>query len=171
MADRYIFIAAAKNGNIDELQRQLNAGININIEVSDNTALLYAIASRQTDAALFLLNKGADFLEPRGMGRTPFMQACSEGLLDVAKAILAKIPPAQKKDYIHLTDANGETAEAIAIRKKQLADASDKTAEGIAIRKKYADIVELFNDPLFGGRRKRTRRHKKRARKTRRSRK
>lgn len=64
------YFAAAKNGDVAELERLLAAGIPIDAEdLTGNTALMIAVFNRRAEAVRFLLTKHPDLAHRNGFGQ------------------------------------------------------------------------------------------------------
>ncbi len=64
------YFAAAKSGDVAELERLLAAGIPIDAEdLTGNTALMIAVFNRRTEAVRFLLTKHPDLAHRNGFGQ------------------------------------------------------------------------------------------------------
>ncbi len=89
---------AAKDGNTEELARQLNTGWDVNARVESllqspggdlgmgqviikTTALVAAVAHSHEAATLLLLDRGADPNLADALGNTPLMVAAADGWL------------------------------------------------------------------------------------------
>jgi hypothetical protein len=85
---------AAKKGEIGKLRKALEAGEDVNSESGGVAALKLAIMSGHPDAAIFLVEQGADLAPPAVGGYSPLV-GCASWLAEadairVAAAILAK---------------------------------------------------------------------------------
>ncbi|MES0884285.1 ankyrin repeat domain-containing protein [Roseibium sp. SCP14] len=94
-------LAAAKSGNLAEVQAALTAGVDIETRDSQGqTALLIATRNDQTAVARLLIENGADVNADDDNGNTPFLYAGVEGRADVIKMMLQN--GADLKDANHL---------------------------------------------------------------------
>ena len=80
----------ACTGNITAADLLLQHGADINICTDGNTALVWAIASRHSDLAKWLIEHNADINHPNDNGRRPLTIAKRIGLQDVVEALIAK---------------------------------------------------------------------------------
>jgi ankyrin repeat protein len=83
----------ARLNRLDELQEALQSGVNVNeTDEFGATALHYAIAHKNAQAALQLIEHGADVTIGNRDGKTSLHSAIEYGLFDVAVSILRKNP-------------------------------------------------------------------------------
>lgn len=84
------FIKAAKNGDIAEVRKYINRGVDIDAkdEYSMN-ALLYAICEGHTKIVELLIDKGADINATDNSGITALMFACYHGHIEIVKLLIA----------------------------------------------------------------------------------
>ncbi len=94
------FIQAAKNGNIAEVRKYINRGVDINAkdEYSMN-ALLYAICEGHIKIVELLIDKGADIHVTDNSGITALMFACDHGHIEIVKLLIAAGVDVNAKDY------------------------------------------------------------------------
>jgi ankyrin repeat protein len=85
-----VLMTAAHYGNAEIVRQLLKAGAEINATepVRNQNALMWAIGEDHTDAALVLLEAGADIHSKTAFSFTPLMFAARKGNLPVAKALL-----------------------------------------------------------------------------------
>lgn len=80
---------AAVNNDAEGVRRELATGFDVNNTAwGDRTALLYACHSGSTEAAIALLQAGADPTIPDNKGHTPLMWAVRSGKAPLVEALL-----------------------------------------------------------------------------------
>jgi ankyrin repeat protein len=105
---------AAHSGDVEEAQRLLDIGADINARGNDNnTALHFAIDLRHVKFALFLIDNDADITALNNSGESPLHRAAFTGQPGIIATLLAK--PSAKVHikgvpYIELTDKDKGTA-------------------------------------------------------------
>jgi len=83
-------VTAAGDGHADMIKVLLDAKANPNLpDVQGSTALLHACNQNATDAALALINGGADVNQASNFGRTPLMYAADKGNGRIVQAMIA----------------------------------------------------------------------------------
>jgi cytohesin len=82
---------AASRNDVATIKAELAAGVPVDrVSRVGYTALHYAVADRNYDAVIALLDAGADPNHADDHGDTPLMKAASRGLVPIAKALLAR---------------------------------------------------------------------------------
>ena len=83
------FLQAANDGNIEELEKLLSLGSNIDCIASDkSTALHYAVNANKIEAIHFLINNKASVDAKNNKGLTPLHMAANKGFDQPALALL-----------------------------------------------------------------------------------
>lgn len=114
---------SAREGNSDRLRRAIAASPGaVNARgAAGETPLHAALAAGHVEAALLLIDAGADVSAPDTRGRTPFHIAAEKGYVPVVKALLAR----------------GADAHAV--------DADDRTPLSRAVTQKQTEVIDLIN--------------------------
>jgi ankyrin repeat protein len=97
---------AAGTGNIKEVRKLLNQGVNPNaaVDTSGITALMQAARTGDTDIVKLLLNKGANINARAGqMGITALMNAAAFGDVEMVRLLIDKGADINAKDTEGLT--------------------------------------------------------------------
>jgi uncharacterized protein len=82
---------AADAGNVSEVNRLLEQGVEVNAQDNDGaTALMLASQNGHLNVVKALLEKGADVNAKANEGETALMVACDRGHMEVVKALLDK---------------------------------------------------------------------------------
>lgn len=113
-----LLVAAAMHSGNDSIQVikiLLKAGVDINSKQFDQTALMRAIHVDATEAALYLVKRGADIHHCDQRGRNALMYAVDARNLRVAEALL------KAGGKMDLTDVRGDTVLTLAKRNKDKA--------------------------------------------------
>jgi ankyrin repeat protein len=84
-------IAAAKNGDIAEVDRCLKAGDDINTKINGDNALIWAAYAGRTEVVKLLIAQGADLNVTNSGGDTPFTLATRSNHADTAKILASAI--------------------------------------------------------------------------------
>ena len=143
---------AAVKGNLDDIERLLKEGANINEKDKGMTPLAAAIDAKQVDAALLLIKMGADVTSIDRDRSTALHKAALSGLKKVVEQLIEKVK-VNSVDYygrtpLHLAAANGHTDTARQLIKfGSNVNAVDKINQSplhVAIFQGHLDIVRLL---------------------------
>jgi hypothetical protein len=87
-------IAAARSGDVVEVEKQLDAGANINLEIDNVTALSAAIDAEKLDVVKLLLSRGAALYQANWHGEHPIMTATRRFQANALALVLQQyLPP------------------------------------------------------------------------------
>ncbi len=81
---------AVKNADINEINRLLNRGADVNYRVLNDTTLTFACSEKQSEVALTLIKGGADINATTTDGFTPLALASRNGMTDIVKILIRK---------------------------------------------------------------------------------
>ncbi len=105
-----LFFAAARDGNITAMEMFLThptRAVDINaLDNTGSTALMITLAKRHTQAALWLINKGAEINIKNGAGERAIHIASFYGLIEVVQALIAKESRLNPRDKYMQTPLN-----------------------------------------------------------------
>jgi ankyrin repeat protein len=102
--DHTPLITAARHGALESIRALLEHGVRIDAEdKAGNTALFHALYARQPDAALLLLEKGANGAWRNAFSQTPLHAAANAGTV----VVLEKLP--RKEGAVNEFDGGGYT--------------------------------------------------------------
>jgi ankyrin repeat protein len=81
----------AKNGNIDELSKMINSGLNVNTcDHKGNTLLMLASYNNQLEVVQFLIYNNAKVDKKNDKGQTPLSGVCFKGYFEMVKLLVEK---------------------------------------------------------------------------------
>ena len=84
-------IEAAENGQVEECQRLIQAGANVNATDNDDwTPLLWAAREGHVESCRLLINRGANVNATTNGGRTPLHWAAQQGRVDVCRLLIVR---------------------------------------------------------------------------------
>lgn len=115
-----LFLDAVKHGDVEAARAAINAGVDVNADLSGTTALIIAAQHGHVDMARLLLDHHADVNAVAGGGFTALMNAAYYGHQDIVTLLLESG-----------ADANAQTE-------------NGKTALSLAQKKKRTEVVELL---------------------------
>lgn len=101
-AHSFVYSAGAEN-NITAVELMIEAGMNVNTQYGEFTALIEACNSGNMNIVKLLIEKGADVNFQRSHGVTPLMCAVEHNLVNVVKELLKSNPDLELQTNDQLT--------------------------------------------------------------------
>jgi len=155
VSDQNSLILASKNGNLDEVERLVECGANLDIKgANEKTPLMWACANGHQRVVRYLLQSGANVEATNWIGSTALSYAAQNGRPDVARVLLkyhANINTQQSQGLTPLMYAARNCRIAMIkflLRKgadKSILDNDNKTAKQIAQEGGCFDGVRRLN--------------------------
>ncbi len=79
----------ARHGNVDELSKMINAGLNVDLcDTKGNTLLMLASYNNQEEVVKYLIKNDASIDKKNDRGQTPLAGVCFKGYLNIVKLLV-----------------------------------------------------------------------------------